>query len=73
MKLDSYLSKNNIKAKDFAERIGLKSKASISRYISGERIPTPDVMARITKETDGQVTANDFYPAETVQVCEAPA
>ena len=37
------------------------SQAAVNRYVRGERIPTPRIMARIVEATDGQVTANDFY------------
>ena len=34
---------------------------SVLRYANGERIPRPDVMARIVAETDGEVQPNDFF------------
>lgn len=44
----------------FAESI--KSTAtSVSRYVTGERIPEPEIMQRIFDATGGLVTANDFY------------
>jgi antitoxin CcdA len=60
MKLQSYLASHGYPAIEFGRRLGV-SKASVSRYASGARIPSPAVMRRIVAETEGAVTANDFY------------
>jgi antitoxin CcdA len=60
MKLQAYLMTYDRPTAEFGRRLGV-TKASISRYASGERIPTPEVMRRIVAETNGAVTANDFY------------
>ncbi len=62
MKLRSYLEKNGISERAFADRIGC-SQASVNRYC-GERIPEPDTMRKIIEITGGEVTANDFYAQE---------
>lgn len=65
MKLQSYLASHGYPATEFGRRLGV-SKASVSRYASGERIPSPSVMRRIVAETEGAVTANDFYDLPAV-------
>jgi len=60
MKLKDYLLEKEIKLSDFAEKIGVKSRSTISRYVYGERIPAEDVMQRIVAITEGQVTRKDF-------------
>ena len=63
MKLKEYLKINNIKAKDFAEKIGV-TPAYVTLIHQGKRWPRVDLMRRITEATDGQVTANDFAAVE---------
>lgn len=60
MNLRSYLSSRGISEAAFGQTIAV-SQAAVNRYVRGERIPTPRIMARIVEATDGQVTANDFY------------
>lgn len=59
MKLADFLSETGLSVIDFAGRIGVTRQA-LHRYISGERRPEWDVLLRISKETDGKVTPNDF-------------
>lgn len=61
MKLADYLSERGISAAEFARRIQVGSRMSVLRYANGERIPRPDVMARIVAQTDGEVQPNDFF------------
>ena len=37
------------------------SPVSLSRYISGERIPEKEIVLKILKITQGCVSPNDFY------------
>ena len=60
MNLRSYLSSRGISEAAFGQTIAV-SQAAVNRYVRGERMPTPRIMARIVEATDGQVTANDFY------------
>lgn len=62
MTLGEWLAANRVSHDDFAGRIG-RDRSSVTRYVSGERMPRPAVMARISRETRGQVTANDFVGA----------
>ncbi|ACL58484.1 helix-turn-helix domain-containing protein [Methylobacterium nodulans] len=59
MKLAAYLADREIKDSDFAARIGV-TRQTLWRYKSGERRPEWDVLERISRATDGQVTPNDF-------------
>lgn len=59
MTLAEFLSKKGLSHSAFAEKIGV-SQAAINRYAKGRRMPRPAILARIRKETDGIVTANDF-------------
>lgn len=44
----------------FATRIG-RSPEAVRRYLNGERTPDRETMRRIAFETNGEVTANDFF------------
>lgn len=66
MELATYLDQNGTSLTDFAGKIGTTIEA-VRKYKSKERMPKPDIMARITAATDGQVTANDFYQAVSHQ------
>lgn len=60
MKLSCYLSENNLKATEFAAEAEI-SLPAVYKYLRGERIPNKRVMPKITKATNGLVTANDFF------------
>jgi DNA-binding transcriptional regulator YdaS (Cro superfamily) len=59
MTLAEWLAVNHVSHDDFAARIGAK-RSSVTRYVSGERMPRPEKLAAIARETGGLVTANDF-------------
>lgn len=59
MKLSAWLDANNLSHKDFGDRIG-KSQAAVSRYAAGERMPNEEALISIFRETNGEVTPNDF-------------
>lgn len=61
MTLDEYLNKHSIKPLQFAKTAGLRGKATVYRYISGEITPRKENMKRIQLATNGEVTANDFH------------
>ena len=46
MKLKEYLKLNRITNKDFSKVIGI-SPVSLSRYISGERVPEKEIVLKI--------------------------
>lgn len=60
MNLRTYLCSNEISKADFASRIGV-SLAALYRYMSGDRVPHRKVMNKISEETKGEVTPNDFF------------
>lgn len=61
MNLETYLKRKKITPAEFGRQLGLKSRASVIRYISGERKPADDIMAKIKEITNGKVTADSFY------------
>lgn len=63
MKLAAYLEKHGVSRVDFAARVGVTAEA-IRLYMAGERQPRRKVMEAITRESSGEVTANDFYSVE---------
>ncbi len=48
----------------FAKAIG-KSDGTLTAYLDGRAWPSRDAMEAIARETGGEVTANDFVPAQT--------
>lgn len=63
MKLREWLKTNRIKGYEFANRIGV-SPPTISEYCAGQAWPSRDKMEAIARETNGEVTANDFVGME---------
>ncbi len=57
--LAAYLADRKISEEAFGRAIGV-SQAAVNRYKRG-RVPEPPVMRRIISETEGKVTANDWY------------
>ena len=60
MTLEAYLQGRNLTHDEFAKLIGCEQ-PTVTRFVNGKRIPSPDLMRRIAEATDGQVTANDFF------------
>lgn len=61
MKLQTWCDTQQLSVAAFGRRIGIGSRATIARYANGTRVPPPEAMAAIVRETAGQVTPNDFY------------
>jgi transcriptional regulator with XRE-family HTH domain len=59
MKLGEWLTAKRMSHEEFASRIG-SDRSTVTRYVSGERMPRREMMGRILAETGGDVTANDF-------------
>jgi len=59
MKLATYLSKHELSAREFSERLGVSAEA-VRLYLSGARHPSPKVMRTIHEATNGDVMPNDF-------------
>lgn len=64
MTLKDWLADRDVSVSQFAERIGRTSE-SVRRYVAGERIPDKETMPLIATETEGAVTANDFFGIES--------
>lgn len=60
MTLADWLDQANTTIPKFAERIG-RTPEAVRRYVNGDRIPDRDTMPLIARETEGAVTANDFF------------
>lgn len=63
MNLADYLIAVNLTPAQFARLVGVQSRNTIHRYISGERIPRSHILSRIEYVTRGMVTAQDFEEA----------
>lgn len=61
MKLNDFLTANNIAPASFASRLGVTREA-LRLWTSGQRTPKQAFMMRIIKETNGAVMPNDFLP-----------
>lgn len=59
MKLSEWLKQNRYKGKEFAHMAGI-SEPFVTFLKKGQRYPSPEVLARITAATNGEVTAADF-------------
>ena len=62
MKLLQYLKLSKIDDETFAGAIGV-TVSGLRKWKYGERVPRPKMIERIVQETQGAVTANDFYEA----------
>lgn len=60
MKLDAYLSSENIKEADFAASIDC-SQAHVNRLRRGKSFPSPKMIERIRRATGEQVSFADWY------------
>ena len=62
MKLDEYLDEAGIRRSHFADSIGV-SAATITMLIQGKRVPSYEMLLKISKATDGKVGLGDFLTA----------
>jgi DNA-binding transcriptional regulator YdaS (Cro superfamily) len=62
MKLSEWCEKNNAGPVDLAEWIDVTPQCA-SRYILGQRVPTPEKTVEIRSLTDGKVRADDLVDA----------
>lgn len=63
MKLEDWLTQRAESRATFARRLDVTPEA-VRLWCEGKRLPRRKVMAKIHNETEGQVTAVDFYQAE---------
>lgn len=66
MKLADYLMLNSIKRGEFARAIGVTG-GWVTQLCDGSGWPSREVAQRITEETGGQVTADDFLIVSDVE------
>ncbi len=59
MKLSDWLAAENLTAAEFGRRIG-RTRAAVSNWLAGSRMPRRAELELIRQETAGAVTANDF-------------
>ena len=60
MKLEHWLSKNDVQASDFAREVGI-SPSTVTRLINGERRPSGRMLQKIYLATKGKVAFADFF------------
>lgn len=60
MKLADYLDQNDLTPGELRRLLGVKSRSTVMRYLSGERQPAPRIMEKIRELTGGTVTPMDF-------------
>lgn len=59
MKLEEYLSSNNLTQLKFSASAGI-SNVHLGRLIKGRHLPSIPMIKKIEKATNGKVTINDF-------------
>jgi len=73
MKLADWLHRNHLTPGQLRSMLGVKSRTTVNRYLSGERTPREDVLRRIEAITGGAVTRADFDsndPPECAEVVQ---
>lgn len=60
MKLETYLKTKPMTHTEFASLIGT-TQVSVSRYVSGERRPSIEMIDKIEKATKGKVKMRDWF------------
>lgn len=71
MKLSDFLTGNGVSPAEFAARIGVAEAKTVYRYLHGERIPSPEIMTRIWRETGGDVGPADFHDLPPLNIPDA--
>lgn len=72
MKLESYLRLQKITVPTFAKQLGVRSRMTVHRYVTGERLPRPAIMNKISEITGGLVQPSDFYATITNPTTKRP-
>ena len=63
MTLSDYMKANRLSRAEMAEKLAVTPEA-VRKWMAGERVPRPEIMARIFRVTGRKVTPSDF-------MCEA--
>ena len=58
--LDKWIKENSSNRKKLAKTLNI-STASLSRYLTGDRIPKQSIMQKIITVTEGNVNPSNFY------------
>jgi transcriptional regulator with XRE-family HTH domain len=66
MRLGEFLQSANISQTRFAAQIGVRQ-ATISRYISGEQIPSTSIVVKIRDISKGAVGLDDWVPEKKIR------
>jgi len=66
LKLKTYLKRNEIKVIDFSKSIGV-TKQACYKWLDESAFPRHDVLSKILKATNGDVTPVDFMRVEYEQ------
>jgi transcriptional regulator with XRE-family HTH domain len=66
MRLREYLRLADVSQTRFAALIGVQQ-ATISRYISGEQIPSTPIVVKIRDLSGGAVTLDDWLPEKKIR------
>lgn len=61
MKLADWMNIHNLTPRSLKYVLGVNSRSTVTRWLSGERQPTPPMMKQIEALTNGAVTLKDFY------------
>ena len=61
MKLADYMYQSGMTPGQLRVLLGVKSRSTVLRYISGERVPNDTILSKIKELSGGKVTFNDFY------------
>ena len=69
MTINQYIAQEEISLSQLADRVGV-SRAAMSRYAKGQRIPKPPIMSKISVATGGLVTPADFYDCIEEAECQ---
>ena len=65
MKLGNYLKSEGFSVREFAKTVNV-TEAAMSRYVSGKRLPRPEIMQRIVDASSGDVRPNDFFERDAL-------
>lgn len=60
MKLDDFLTQNDLTETTFATRIG-SCQSHVNRLRHGKSFPSPDMIRKIESASDGSVAVADWY------------
>lgn len=70
MDLQSYIKQRGDTYQTFGESVGV-SRRAVQKWVTRERFPRPQQLARIVEVTNGEVTATDFLPSRVEEVVNA--